>query len=180
MSESLDIWKSKGYALEGGKLIKEPTPSLPKTENIDIDYSAYDRILKDKKILKVFDIVPFPAPRMTNSDKWKTDPNHPDPKKRQRIPVFKYFAFKNELKSLLGNENIGLTDEINLIFVLPMANSWSLKKKKIMNKTPHKQKPDWDNLAKAFCDSFGIDDSHVWNARVTKFWGYQGAIIIYK
>lgn len=180
MDKSLDIWKSKGYVLEGNKLVKEPIPSFKQTEKIEVDYSAYDRILKDKEILKVFDIVPFPAPRMTKSDKWKTDPNHPDPLKRQRVPVFKYFAYKNKLQSLLGNENIGLTDEISLVFVIPMADSWSNKKKVLMNKTPHKQKPDWDNLAKAFCDSFGIDDSHVWNAKISKFWGYRGAVIIYK
>jgi Holliday junction resolvase RusA-like endonuclease len=116
---------------------------------------------------------------MTKSDKWKTDPNHPDPNKRQRLPVFKYFKYKNELQKLLGDEKMGLTDELKLIFVMPMANSWSKKKKNMFNKTPHKQKPDWDNLAKAFCDSFGIDDSHVWNARISKFWGYQGAIIMY-
>lgn len=144
-----------------------------------LDYSAYERVLQGKKILKVFNIIPFPAPRMTKSDKWKTDPNHPDPNKRQRLPVFKYFKYKNQLQKLLGDEKIGLTDELKLIFVMPMANSWSKKKKMMFNKTPHKQKPDWDNLAKAFCDSFGIDDSHVWNARISKFWGYQGAIIMY-
>jgi Holliday junction resolvase RusA-like endonuclease len=180
MNNSLKDWESKGFILDGGKLTKEQTPSEKQTEDVNLDYSAYDRIIKGKEIVKIFDIVPFPAPRMTKSDKWKTDPNHPDPLKRQRVPVFKYFQFKNKLQNLLGNENIGLTDEISLVFVLPMADSWSKKKKILMNKTPHKQKPDWDNLAKAFCDSFGIDDSHVWNARITKFWGYRGAIIIYR
>lgn len=180
MDKSLDVWKSKGYVLDGDKLVKEQIPSKKQTVSIEVDSTAYDRVLQGKEIVKVFDIVPFPAPRMTKSDKWKTDPNHPDPLKRQRVPVAKYFAFKNKIQSLLGNENIGLTDEINLIFVLPMADSWSKRKKVLMNKTPHKQKPDWDNLAKAFCDSFGIDDSHVWNAKISKFWGYRGAIIIYR
>ena len=65
-----------------------------------------------------------------------------------------------------------------ILILVPITQS-SKNKKKLMNKTPHKQKPDFDNLAKAFCDSFGIDDSHVWNARISKFWGYKGAIIIY-
>ena len=180
MDKSLDVWKSKGYVLDGDKLMKEQIPSIKQTESVEVDSTAYDRVLIGKEIIKVFDIVPFPAPRMTKSDKWKTNPNHPDPLKRQRVPVAKYFAFKNKIQSLLGNEKIGLSDEINLIFVLPMADSWSKRKKELMNKTPHKQKPDWDNLAKAFCDSFGIDDSHVWNARISKFWGYRGAIIIYR
>ena len=180
MDKSLDAWKSKGYVLDGDKLMKEQIPSINQTESVKVDSTAYDRVLTGKEIIKVFDIVPFPAPRMTKSDKWKTNPNHPDPLKRQRVPVTKYFAFKNKIQSLLGNEKIGLSDEINLIFVLPMADSWSKRKKILMNKTPHKHKPDWDNLAKAFCDSFGIDDSHVWNARISKFWGYRGAIIIYR
>jgi Holliday junction resolvase RusA-like endonuclease len=178
MENSLKNWESKGFVLDGNNLVKKEN-SIQNKKVHEVDSSAFDRVLKGKKIVKTFNITPFPAPRMTKSDKWKTDPNHPDPNKRQRVPVFKYFQFKNKLKELLGNENIGLTDELKLIFVLPMANSWSKNKKKLMNKTPHKQKPDFDNLAKAFCDSFGIDDSHVWNARISKFWGYKGAIIIY-
>ena len=101
MNNSLDNWKSKGYVLDGDKLVKEQIPSLKQTESVDVDSTAYDRVLKGKEIIKVFDIVPFPAPRMTKSDKWKTNPNHPDPLKRQRVPVTKYFAFKNKIQSLL-------------------------------------------------------------------------------
>ena len=50
MDNSLDNWKSKGYVLDGDKLVKEPIPSLKQTEKIEVDYSAYDRILKDKEI----------------------------------------------------------------------------------------------------------------------------------
>jgi len=59
--------------------------------------------------LYIFVIDPIPAPRMSQSDKWKTDPNHPDPKKRQRKPVENYFRFKNRLVSLCKVSGYKLT-----------------------------------------------------------------------
>ena len=182
MSDSLLHWSRKGFNLVGDTLKRTVTsPSFMQKKELDENIDYVDKILNGRKIVKVLDIVPCPAPRMTKSDKWKLDPFHLDPRKRQRKEVTKYFEFKNKLMTLLNNdEKSYLTDEIFLIFVLPMPKTWSEKKKKLMNKKPHKQKPDFDNLTKAFCDSFGIDDSHVWNAQITKFWGYSGSIIIYK
>jgi Holliday junction resolvase RusA-like endonuclease len=41
----------------------------------------------------------------------------------------------------------------------------------------HAQKPDVDNLLKAFTDALWPDeDSHVWDVRATKVWGSRGAI----
>jgi hypothetical protein len=65
MDKSLDVWKSKGYVLDGDKLVKEQIPSIKQTESVEVDSTAYDRVLTGKEIIKVFDIVPFPAPRMT-------------------------------------------------------------------------------------------------------------------
>lgn len=181
MSNSLLDWSRKGFELVGDTLKHKVTKPalLEKKDDGNMDYVG--KILNGRKILKVLNITPCPAPRMTKSDKWKINPSHPDIRQRQRKEVTRYFEFKNQLMSLLNNDDKSfLTDEIFLIFVLPMPATWSMKKKKLMNKTPHKQKPDWDNLAKAFCDSFGIDDSHIWNAQISKFWGFSGSIIIYK
>lgn len=65
-----------------------------------------------------------------------------------------------------------------------MPNSWSKKKKQKHFQQPHKQTPDRDNLDKGFLDAMffknidGIDDSGVWDGRITKIWGYKSEIII--
>jgi len=130
------------------------------------------------KVRHIFFIDPMGAVRMTRSDVWKTDPNHKNPKQRQRKAVSKYFAFKNKFTYLCKNANYKLENELNILFVIPMANSWSKKKKQEYLYTKHQQKPDLDNLCKAEMDSFGIDDSAVWKITATKVWGNQGLIII--
>ena len=54
----------------------------------------------------LFDIIPMGAVRMTKSDTWKLNPNHADPKKRQRKSVTKYFEFKNNIKFQAEKMNI--------------------------------------------------------------------------
>ena len=126
------------------------------------------------------DIEPCPAPRMTRSDKWKLDPNHPDPKKRQRVCVAKYFVFKDKLQWLCKKEKYTLQPEVTIKFELPMPEKWSEKKKKLMEGNPHKSRPDIDNLFKAFADSFGNDDGFVWCIKAWKTWARKGSIIIYE
>ena len=45
----------------------------------------------------LFDVIPMGGVRMSQSDRWKTNPNHIDPRKRQRKVVTQYFLFKNVL-----------------------------------------------------------------------------------
>jgi len=125
-----------------------------------------------------FNIIPYPAPRMTRSDKWKTDPNHHDPKKRQRLCVAKYFSFRNELNWLCAKYKYTLTETLYIHFVLPMPETWTKKKRMQMNNKPHQSKPDLDNLCKSFCDSFGKDDGFVWLISAGKHWGESGKIEI--
>lgn len=66
----------------------------------------------------------------------------------------------------------------HVTFVLPMPDSWSLKKKKAMDGKAHMNVPDLDNLLKALGDAVYGDDSGIWDVRVTKRWGYEGKIII--
>ena len=50
-----------------------------------------------------------------------------------------------------------------------------------MSGSPHKSKPDLSNLLKALEDAVMVDDSAVWHyASVSKFWSYEGWIVINK
>lgn len=111
----------------------------------------------------VYDITPIAAPRMTRRDQWK-----------KRRCVVSYFEFKDTVRAL----KLKIPESYHLHFILPMPKSWSKSKKESMNHTPHRQRPDKDNLEKALLDSLFHDDSHVWTGQVSKWWGYSGKIII--
>ncbi len=125
-----------------------------------------------------FDITPVGKPRMTQSDQWKTNPNHPDPRKAQRPAVTQWFAFQRILQALAYNARYKITDRIDVVFFLPMPDSWSKKKKREMLGKPHQSKPDADNLMKAFKDSLAINDEQIWDERSRKFWGDKGSIMV--
>ena len=131
-------------------------------------------------IVHEFDIKPCPAPRMTQSDKWRLDPYHTNPKQRQRPPVTRYFAFKEQFNKLCDDNGYNLTAVLNILFVVEMPISWSKKKQFEMNHKPHRQRPDRDNYLKAFQDVFAGDDGYVWDGRTIKIWGYKPKIIIFK
>ena len=46
--------------------------------------------LNQKRSYYLFDVVPFPAPRMTQSDKWRVNPNHED------INKLKLYIYENQ------------------------------------------------------------------------------------
>lgn len=114
--------------------------------------------------VKEYLIVPAPKPRMTRSDKWKN-----------RSCVQRYYAFKDEVRL----RKVTLPECCyHIIFVMPMPQSWSKKKKAEMSGKPHQQKPDKDNLEKALLDAIFEDDCRIWDGRVSKVWGETGKIII--
>lgn len=113
--------------------------------------------------MKVYPITPVPAPRMTQSDRWK-----------KRPCVMRYFAFRDEVKL----HKVELPDCSHVVFILPMPPSWSNKKRDENFYKPHRQKPDIDNLGKALLDSIFKDDGHVSDIRLTKLWGDIGEIRI--
>lgn len=127
----------------------------------------------------LFDIIPMGAVRMTQSDKWKTNPNHIDPKKRQRKPVREYFAWKTLIRLQAKQLNYELKDTLDAVYLIPMPNSWSEKKKERMNGLPCKVKPDTDNITKALKDSLKDQDSEVWFEKAEKRWSFKGSILIY-
>ena len=120
------------------------------------------------------------APRMTQSDKWKTNPMHKDPRKRQREVVTRYFKLKNDLVRICNELKFEMGNHLEVVFLIPMPDSWSEKKKLKMNRKPHKSKPDLDNLIKGLKDALKKDDSDVWIYKEPqKRWAYKGSIIIY-
>lgn len=86
----------------------------------------------------------------------------------------RYFAFRDEVK-LRGVE---LPDCSHVTFIIPMPDSWSEKKKLSMDGKPHRQKPDYDNLAKALGDAVYGEDCQLHDIRNTKIWGRVGGIQI--
>lgn len=127
----------------------------------------------------LFDIIPMGAVRMTKSDTWKLNPNHADPKKRQRKSVTKYFEFKNNIKFQAEKMNIEIKDTLDIVFVVPIPDSFSDKKKAQLNATPCKKRPDIDNYVKAFLDALKKEDGDVWNIKAIKVYGFKGAIILF-
>ena len=120
------------------------------------------------------EIVPCPAPRQNRSDKWKKRPE-----------VVRYRAFRDELRLLtLDKQHKDLIDAIenktlsgiDLEFHIPFSKSWSKKKKMVHNYKLHRQKPDVDNLIKAFLDALMVEDCTIAIVRGEKRWMPEGAI----
>lgn len=113
-------------------------------------------------------IDPISKPRMTHADK----------RLPKRPCVARYHAFQDELQ--LKMNGFVLPDaHWHIVFHMPMPASWSRKKRAEHDGKPHQQKPDKDNLEKAFLDSLFKDDSHIWDGRVTKRWAEEGRIEIW-
>ena len=111
----------------------------------------------------IINLDPCSKPRMTQSDRWKTRP-----------ATTKYWKYKDELTALWGDRQV--PEQVHLLFVVKMPKSWSKSKQSQMLGTPHKGKPDADNLGKAFLDALLEDDSHIWDVRATKIWGEASLI----
>ena len=107
-------------------------------------------------------IIPVAKPRMTQRDKWQ-----------QRPCVLKYRAFCDELRFKVQPHR---RMKVSVSFHLPMPKSWSKKQKERMDGTPHLNRPDLDNLIKAWCDALYPEDSVIWSIHATKFWAYKGSI----
>lgn len=116
----------------------------------------------------VISVRPTPKPRMTRADAWK-----------KRPVIMKYWAWKDEFVAKANVSGLSLENVLDILFVLKMPKSWSGKKCTRLELTEHLQKPDRDNLLKAVQDSWGVDDSAVWDGRTTKIWGAMDLIIVY-
>ena len=148
-------------------LEKKPIEELP--YELDFSWKYY-----------IFDVGPMGAVRMTQSDRWKTNPDHHDILKRQRSEVTRYFRYKEDLREQARIMNFEMQGVLNIIFCVPMPNSWSEKKKASYNKMPVKTKPDIDNYLKGFMDALLKEDGLVWKVNCEKRYAYLGSVIVYQ
>jgi len=111
-----------------------------------------------------YQICPVAKPRMVRGDVWK---------KRKCVVKYRRFADLCRLEKVQLPLSGG-----HVIFVLPMPDSWSKKKKNLFDGKAHSQTPDLDNLIKAIGDAVYADDSGIWDIHVTKLWGSEGRIIV--
>lgn len=161
----VDMFSNKSKSFASISIPQNECYGLPSGELLDIKYS--------------FDLTPMPAPRMTRSDQWKTNPNHEEARKRQRKPVARYFAWCNAFMSLCKQNGYTLQETLRVVFIMPMPTYLSRKNKEMRLGQPHKQRPDTDNMLKSIKDAFDIDDGFVWDERGVKVWGYTGKILIF-
>lgn len=126
-----------------------------------------------------FDIAPKPAPRMSRSDQWKTDPYHPDPKKRQRPVITRYFAWRDAFRAMSAEKGFTLGEKLKVVFIFPVPAYLSKAKRAARMGQYHRQKPDYDNCCKSIGDAFHIDDGHICDVRAVKMWGEKAEIIIF-
>jgi len=130
---------------------------------------------KEKKI--VFDITPQTNVRATQGDriffKIPRDKLRPQGLKRL-IRLERYNNYKIALSAIAKSKKFTPPEQGgHLIFYIPVSPSWKKYKKEQMHMKLHQNKPDWDNLAKAFFDSICHEDMHIADVRVTKRWVNQ-------
>lgn len=117
-------------------------------------------------------LAPVPAPRQTRSDKWNPRPC-----------VLRYRAFKDHLRQEIQSLGVPLDKLLPespwIVFRIGVPKSWSKKQKNEAIGTPHRAKPDCDNLEKALFDAIYSDDSHIWDVRATKIWDWEDSIEIW-
>jgi len=109
----------------------------------------------------ILEITPQRKPRITYRGKWS--------KQAQA-----YYEYANALRE--ASRGYVVPDKLFVRFYLPMPNSWSKKKRVSETGRPHKQRPDIDNLVKAFLDALCSDDKYVYAVRAEKYWSEQGRI----
>ena len=142
-------------------------------------YNADKYVLDYSRKFFILNVTPMGAVRMTQSDRWKTNPNHIDPRKRQRSAVQRYFAFKTQLLAEAKKVGFELGECLDMVYLIPMPKSWSNKKKEKMNGLPCKSKPDTDNITKAIKDTLKAEDGDVWYEKAEKRWAFNGSIIVF-
>lgn len=117
----------------------------------------------------IFCDTPMGKPRQTQRDKWK-----------QRPVVMKWRTYADRMRSAAKTQKFTLpTEGADFIFYIPMPESWSEKKKREMENSPHQQKPDIDNLTKGVMDALLEKDETVWHiGSQMKLWAREGQIVV--
>jgi Holliday junction resolvase RusA-like endonuclease len=111
-------------------------------------------------------VEPMGKPRMTQRDKWKG-----------RGVVLRYHAFCDSLRAEAGRKAYTPAPQGERVtFWIGMPSSWTKEKRARMYGEPHQQRPDLDNLHKAFLDALLPEDCMVWDTSIRKLWGTYGRI----
>jgi Holliday junction resolvase RusA-like endonuclease len=99
-------------------------------------------------------VTPMGAPRQTQRDKWK-----------KRPVVERYHAFRDVVRLTCNTKQYQLGEQVDVEFHLPIPKS----RKDLLSGEVHQEKPDLDNLLKAFMDCWEQDKGvHTINAK--KLW----------
>ncbi len=137
-------------------------------------------VLDKTRRFYVFDINPMGAVRMSQSDKWKTDPNHKDPNKRKRKAVVKHHKFADTLRYQANKLGFELGKTLEAVYFVAMPSTWSNKKKKENVGMPHENLLDTDNITKLVKDCLKKQDKEIWWEKCEKRWAYVSSILIYQ
>lgn len=160
--------------------IKESLGSYKFNDGLPSEPEVKKYSLDKRRKFYAFDVVPLGKPRMTQSDKWKTNPEHPDPDKRKREVVHNYHLWQNRIRMQAEKMNFNIGKSLEAVFFIPMPESWSKSKKEKLLGMPCEEKPDTDNIIKAICDTFSKEDKSMWWIKCEKRWAYYGSIIIFQ
>ena len=102
---------------------------------------------------------PMGKPRMTRRDAWK-----------KRPCVMRYWDYCARIRQAAGRLPPN-PDGLMATVYLAMPESWSDKKKADTLGQPHRQKPDYDNIAKSLGDALFTEDCLIWRGGpIMKFW----------
>lgn len=101
-------------------------------------------------------------PRMTQRDKWQ-----------KRPCVMRYRAYCDKIRAEAGEIPVNPI-AVHIRAYIPMAASWSKKKKAENIGKYQRLKPDWDNIGKAICDALFEEDSCIAVGITEKIWCEEG------
>lgn len=145
--------------------VTKATMSVLRERQVICGRSPEQPQIQSHRVLQfAIDHEPVPAPRMTQKDRWA-----------KRPCVERYFDYRNLVKELVG-ELDSVPDELHCKFFFTMPESWSKKRRAAAIGTPHRQRPDFDNLVKAVSDALFEEDGGVWKSSQEKRWAVKGRV----
>lgn len=146
---------------------KRRTAHSVNAEVAKTEIGAHSAIQEPSRASVYLPITPVPKPRMTQRDKWD-----------KRPCVLRYREYCDSVRQHWGDRTFPPTGAW-IVFHMPMPKSWSKRRKDRMRGRIHQQRPDKDNLEKAWNDALHNEDSHIADSRITKLWADVGYIEIY-
>jgi Holliday junction resolvase RusA-like endonuclease len=144
---------------------KKSAAEPPKSTPVSVSSSTIIKSWPEKSTEIFFTVKgePMGKPRMTQRDKWQ-----------KRPCVLRYREYCDKIRAEAGN----VPDNplaVHIKAFIPMAASWSQKKKAENLGRRQRLKPDWDNIGKAICDALFEEDSCIAVGITEKFWCAPGA-----